>query len=98
MAGIAPVELSRKGYGDLSFGAGSLRITPAETTDGHRMSRKDQIIAYGIVVAAFVFIVGIVAAPLMPRVWQPVTTATVKKPSSTQRPAEPSIVPPIRRG
>jgi hypothetical protein len=38
------------------------------------MTRKDQLARYGrygLVVAAFALITGIVAAPLLPRVWSP---------------------------
>jgi hypothetical protein len=48
------------------------------TTQGDAMVRKDLIAAYGrigLVIAAFVFIAGIIAAPILPRFGSPVVAA-----------------------
>jgi hypothetical protein len=76
--GALQVQRDRPGT---ATGAGPLRRNPATvddqqraTSERHGMKRKEQLTLcgrYGLVVAAFALITGIVAAPLLPRVWPP---------------------------
>jgi len=44
------------------------------------MARTERIAAYALVIAAFLFIVGIVAAPLVPQLWPSTGAVASQKP------------------
>lgn len=66
------------------------------------MTRKDLVTRYaqlGLIVAAFVLVASIIAAPLLQRVWAPAVTASLTSNEHTVRlPITPIAVKTERRG
>jgi hypothetical protein len=44
------------------------------------MARTERMAAYGLVIAAFLFVIGIVAAPLVLQLWPSTATVASQKP------------------
>jgi hypothetical protein len=45
------------------------------------MARTERMAAYGLVIAAFLFVIGIVAAPLVPQLWPSIGAVASQKPT-----------------
>lgn len=51
-----------------------------ETANEHCMARTERLAAYGLVIAAFLFVIGVVVAPLLPQLWPSSNAVASQKP------------------